>query len=213
MQNRSFVELGSRSVHGGVRNLRPQLLLFITSPVDYPRSTIQSLKIVTHEMTQPLISSLMCRFTDRHAAVIAPIRNLSFSPLHTPRCALRRKGDRQSLSSHPYPTTHWGIKEPSPPLRTLCLKRRLQRCIPWVVGREGKKRDIYLQSRSGQLMSPPGPGTGLTSINERAKSTPACLQRRADRLTGAFYCLRRAALPIPALQSALCGKRLLPSPA
>lgn len=48
VQKYSFVELGSRSVHRGVRNLRPRLLLFITSPVDYTRSTIQSLKIVTH---------------------------------------------------------------------------------------------------------------------------------------------------------------------
>lgn len=84
-------------VHGGVRNLRPHLLLFITSPVDCTRSIIQSLKIVTHEKTQRLISSLMCHFTDGHAAVIAAIRNLSFCPLHTPPRALRRKGDQQSL--------------------------------------------------------------------------------------------------------------------
>lgn len=162
VQKCSFVELGSRSVQGGVRNLRPQLLLSITSPVDYPRSTIQSLKIVTREMTQPLISSLMCRFTDRHAAVIAPTRNLSFSPLRTPRCALRRKGDRQSLSSHPYPTTHRGIKEPSPPLRTLCLKRRFQRYTPWVVGREGEKK--------GYLLTEPWRAVNVTSrTRDRAR--------------------------------------------
>lgn len=112
VQKSSFVELGSRSVHRGVRNLRPQLLPFITSPTAYTRSTTQSLKIVTHEMTQRLISSLRCHFTDGHAALIALIRNLSFSPLHTPPCVLRRKGDRQPLSSRPYPTTHWGIKRP-----------------------------------------------------------------------------------------------------
>lgn len=126
-------------VHGGVRNLRPHLLLFITSPVDYTRSTIQSLKIVTHEKTQCLISSLMCHCTDGQAAVIAAIRNLSFCPLHTPARALRRKGDRQSLSSHPSPITHGDIEQPSPPLCTLCLKRHLQRRVLWVVGGKGKK--------------------------------------------------------------------------
>lgn len=136
-------------VHGGVRNLRPHLLLFIISPVDYTRSTIQSLKIVAHEKTQLLISSLMCHFTDGHAAVIAVMRNLSFSPLHTPPRALRRKGDRQSLSLHPSPTTHWGIKEPSPPLCTLCLKRHLRRHVLWVVRGKGKKGIFTYRAAAG----------------------------------------------------------------
>lgn len=85
-------------VHGGVRNLRPHLLLFITSQVHYTRSTIQSLKIVTHEKTQRLIGSLMCHFTDGHAAVIAMIRNLSFlSSSHPCPCTQERGGPAISL--------------------------------------------------------------------------------------------------------------------
>lgn len=98
VQKCSFVELGSRSVHIGVRNLRPQLLLFVTSLVDYTHSIIQSLNIFTREMTQSFISSLMCHFTDRHAAVIALITNLSFfSSLHPSLCAQEKGGPAVSL--------------------------------------------------------------------------------------------------------------------
>lgn len=45
------------------------------------------------------------------------------------------------------------------------------------------------QSSGKQLLSPPGPGKRVTSINKCVKSTLACLQRRAVQLARAFYCL------------------------
>jgi len=215
VQKSSFVELSSRSVHSSVRNPRHQLLLFLTSPVDYTHSTTQSLKIVTHEVTQHLISLLMRHFRDRHAAVIALIRrNLSLSALRTPPCVLRRKGNRQSLCSHPCLTAHRGMKQPSPPLCTLCLKRRLQRDISVGSGEGGGKKGIFTyRAVAGSECHLLDQGQGVTSINKGVKRTPACLRRRAVQLVGAFYRLQRAALPISALQSVLCGKRLLPSPA
>lgn len=110
-QKCSFVELGSRSVHRGVRNLRPQLLLFIMSPVGYTHSTIQSLKIVTHQMTQCRLSSLVCHFMDRHAAVIALIRNLSiFTSSHCSHCIQEKGGPAISLTS--LANNHWVLNDP-----------------------------------------------------------------------------------------------------
>lgn len=85
-------------------SLRPQLLLLITSPVVHIHSTIQSLKIVTHGTTQHLISSLMCHFMDKYAALIALTRNLSFPPLHTPHTGEGETGNLSPLILTQQPT-------------------------------------------------------------------------------------------------------------
>lgn len=110
------------------------------------------------------------------------------------------------------------IKQPSPPLCTLCLKRHLHRCSPWGAGREGrrgKKRAIYLQSSSGQLMSPPGPGTGGHVHEQMCEERTGLLaeeSRTARR--GSALPAKSGAPPIPALRSRRCveGGCCLPLP-
>jgi len=92
---------------------------------------------------------------DRQAAVIALMRNLSFPPLHSPGCVLRRRGTcglSPCVLTQQSAGYHTSLSISLHPLFQVALPKAQP------VGREGGKRDIYLQSSGGQLVSPPGPG-------------------------------------------------------
>lgn len=64
------------------------------------------------------------------------------SSSHPCPCTQEKGGPAISLLAS-FPSTPQDIKEPSPPLCTLCLKRHLQRCVLWVVGGGKGKKGIF----------------------------------------------------------------------
>lgn len=151
--------LGSAAgVHGGGRIVRPISYFFIASPVGYTGSTI----VIANSYTPKAPAPRQLARVSLHWRTCSGDcchRKFVFLSSSQPSPCTQEKG-APAISPRILPQPHWDIEHPSPPLCALCSKRHLQRCVLWVAGGKGEKRDIYLQSSGGQSMPPPGAGTG-----------------------------------------------------